>query len=74
MDFDLFKNNYISNFKNYEISYRYFEEGDFGTLNQVVFESNKQGGEIDFWSSGRISIFIWNYVEEKEAFNVLLLF
>jgi hypothetical protein len=29
---------------NYEVSYRYFKQGDFGSLNQVSFEGRDKGG------------------------------
>ncbi len=56
----------------YQVIHRYYPEGDFGSLNQVSIESDKIGCEIDFWSSGRISIYVWDYKEEKVLFNKLL--
>lgn len=67
-----FKNNLESKLLSFELQHKYFEEGDFGTLNQIEFNSLKIGGNIDFWSLGWIGIFIWDYQKEKELFNVLL--
>lgn len=45
----------------YETKYRFYEKGDFGTLNQVEFNKDDRGGEVDFWSSGHIGIHFVNY-------------
>lgn len=58
--------------KDYEINYKFFEEGDFGSLNQVEFNSEKIGGNIDFWGLGWLGIFVWDYQKEEQLFNVLL--
>lgn len=60
------------NLKGYELAYNFFEKGDFGSLNQVEFNSKKIGGNIDFWGLGWLGIFVWNYETEEEMFNVLL--
>jgi hypothetical protein len=58
--------------KGYEIKYKFFEKGDFGSLNQAEFNSKKIGGNIDFWGLGWLGIFIWNYETEEQLLNVLL--
>jgi len=72
IDFDWFKRELAPILKNYDITYRFYEEGDFGSLNQVEFNSIEKGGEIDFWGLGRLEIFVWDYEKEKELLNVLL--
>ena len=52
--------------KNYEIKYKFFEKGDFGSLNQVEFNSKKMGGEIDFWSEGWLGIHLVDYIKGNE--------
>jgi hypothetical protein len=37
-----FKNHLAPRLKEYNIEYRFFEEGDFGSLNQVVFNNEKK--------------------------------
>lgn len=69
IDFNWFKNEIIPELIKYEINCRYFAEGDFGSLNQVSIESDKIGCEIDFWSSGVINIFLWDYQKEKQVLN-----
>ena len=66
-----FKDNILNLFHNYEIKYKYFKKGDFGSLNQVEFNSDKIGGNIDFWSFGWLGIFIWDYENDVELLNVL---
>jgi len=68
---DWFKDNLSKKFDNYELTYKYLEEGDFGTLNQVEFNSERIDGAIDFWSQGWIGIYAWDNKGEKELINVL---
>ena len=72
INIDWFKVRIAPHLDNYVLNYRHFENGDFGDLDQVSFESEKIGGEIDFWSLGRLSIFIWSYEKEKQLLNILL--
>lgn len=58
--------------KGYEIKYKFFEKGDFGSLNQVEFNTEKNGGEIDFWSTGWLSIHFVDYVKGEEQINDFL--
>ena len=39
-----FKQELAPKFKDYEVEYRYYEKGDFGSLNQVEFNSLEKGG------------------------------
>lgn len=71
-DIEWFKIKLSPKFKGYELNYKYFEEGDFGSLNQVEFNSKKIGGNIDFWGLGWLGIFVWDYGEEKQLLNVLI--
>jgi len=68
-----FKNVFASHLKGFEIKYKFFEKGDFGSLNQVEFNSQEKGGEVDFWSSGRLSIYFVDYKTGKELLNILLM-
>ncbi len=56
----------------YEIEYRLYEEGDFGSLTQVIFNSDKKGGGIDFWGLGWLGIDLFDYETEVLLMNVLL--
>lgn len=58
--------------KGYEIEYRYYEEGDFGSLNQVEFNSKEKGGNVDFWGLGWLGLYVWDYEKEEEIMNILL--
>jgi len=71
-DLEWFKKEISSNLIGYELKYKFFKEGDFGSLNQVEFNSKKIGGNIDFWSLGWLGIFVWDYEEEQQLLNVLL--
>lgn len=58
--------------KNYEIQHRFYEEGDFGSLHQIIFNSPEKSGGIDFWGLGWLGIDLYDYKEEKQILNVLL--
>ena len=58
--------------KEYEVEYRFFEEGDFGSLNQVSIDSEEIAGEIDFWELGWLGIHLWDCVKNDWLLNVLL--
>jgi hypothetical protein len=67
-----FKENIIPYLEGFEIEFKFYENGDFGDLNQVEFNSNEKGGEIDFWSTGWLGIHLVDYIEGEEILNVLL--
>ena len=67
-----FKKELSPNMKGFELSYRYFEQGDFGHLNQVEFNSKKLGGNIDFWELGWVGIFVWDYEKQEQLLNLLI--
>jgi hypothetical protein len=67
-----FKNEVGPILKDYEIDYNYFENGDFGSLNQVEFNSKEIGGNIDFWELGWLGVFAWDYKKEQVILNVLV--
>lgn len=71
-DITWFKDGIEPKMKGFKIEYKYWEEGDFGSLNQIEFNSKKIGGEIDFWGLGFLGIFLWDYETDKEIMNVLL--
>ena len=71
-DVEWFKSNIIPKIKGYELDYKFFYKGDFGSLNQIEFNSKKIGGNIDFWGLGWLGIFVWNYETEEQLLNVLL--
>lgn len=56
----------------YEINYRHFDQGDFGPLNQAEFNSEKLGGNIDFWGLGWLGIFVWSYEADEQLINILI--
>lgn len=67
-----FKDGIEPKMRSFKIEYKYWEEGDFGSLNQIEFNSRRIGGNIDFWGSGFLGIFIWDYERDIEVMNVLL--
>ena len=71
-DINWFKATIAPILETYQLDYKYFGEGDFGSLDQVEIDSTKLGGNIDFWGLGWIGIFIWDYKAEIEVMNVLL--
>lgn len=67
-----FKKEVSPDLLNYKITYRNYENGDFGDLDQIIIESKILGGRIDFWSSGWLGIELYDYEKEKLIINVLL--
>lgn len=70
-DIDWFNEGYSQLFHNFELQYQYFPNGEFGSLNQIEFNSNEYGGNIDFWGNGWIGIFVWDYQNDIEIMNFL---
>jgi hypothetical protein len=56
----------------YEVNYRYFEKGDFGSLSQVLFEKDGIGGQIDYWGLGWLGIYLYDVSKDNVLINVLL--
>ena len=56
----------------FALNYRYFEQGDFGALHQVEFNSAHKGGCFDFWGMDWLGIYLVDYGQERELFNRLL--
>ena len=71
-DIEWFKNQIAPTLVNYELQYRFYNEGDFGSLNQVIIESPQRGGGIDFWGSGWLGIDIFDYEKGESLQNILL--
>ncbi|GHU38256.1 hypothetical protein FACS1894192_09410 [Bacilli bacterium] len=69
---DLFKQNLAPLLTDYKIDYRSYSEGDFGALKQVIIESEKIGGGIDFWSKGWLGLELYDYSKDNQLINVLL--
>jgi hypothetical protein len=67
-----FKEEISPTLKHYELNYKFFEKGDFGSLNQIEFNSKRIGGNIDFWELGWLGVFVWDYQKEEQLLNVLL--
>ncbi len=71
-DFNWFKEDFFQYLKDYKVDYRFFEQGDYGHLNQVIFNSSRRGGEIDFWEDGTFSIHMWDFQNDEELLNIIL--
>ena len=69
---DSFKSELAPKLGGYKLEYKFFSEGDFGSLNQVEFNSIKIGGNVDFWGSGWLGVFVWDYQKEEQLLNLLL--
>lgn len=72
INFDWFRESIAPRLINYKVNYRFYPTGDFGALNQISIESKEKGCEIDFWDSGRVDIYLWDYLKEKVLLNKLL--
>ncbi len=67
-----FKKNIVPKLSDYTIGYRTYSEGDFGSLNQVNFNSTEKGGNVDFWGLGYLGIFLWDFQKDEELMNILI--
>jgi len=67
-----FKKEVLPILAEYDVTFRYFEDGDFGSLSQFDFNSIELGGNVDFWGLNWLGIFLWSYKEERVLLNVLL--
>ena len=56
----------------YELEYRFWNDGDFCSLNQVQFNSEKMGGAMNFWGQGWTGIHLVDYSADVELLNILL--
>ena len=72
MNITWFRNDIEESFADYTVTHRYFPESDFGALDQVIFENDKKGGQIDFYASHVLHISIFDYELDKEIFVTLL--
>ena len=73
IDIDWFKNEFIPLMgEGYKLKYSSFKNGDFGDLDRIEFDGEGSGGNVDFWSSGWLSIHFVDYVIGEELLNVLL--
>lgn len=71
-DIEWFKKSVEPLLKGYEIHYKYYDKGDFGSLSQAEFNSKKIGGNVDFWGLGWLGVFVWSYETDKQLINILV--
>lgn len=71
-DVNWFKNTIEPKLTGYKIEYRFYEEGDLGSLTQVIFNSSEKGGGIDFWGLGWLGVDVYDYKNDKQLLNTLL--
>ena len=71
-DIEWFKKSVEPLLNGYEINYKYYDKGDFGSLNQAEFNSKKIGGNVDFWGLGWLGVFVWSYETDEQLINILV--
>ena len=71
-DIEFFKKEVASLLSSFNLEYRSYADGDFGALEQVVFDTQNIGGNFDFWESGWLGIYIYDYISDSEVCNKLL--
>jgi len=67
-----FRSSMEAQLRGYVVTYRFYPEGDFGSLDQVAFNSDYFYGEIDYWSSGYLGVGLWDRIKDEQALNVFL--
>ena len=72
-DIEFFKKEVASLLSSFNLEYRSYADGDFGALEQVVFNTQNIGGNFDFWESGWLGIYIYTIIFRvpKSATNYL---
>jgi hypothetical protein len=65
-----FKEAVAPRLEDYKPEYRFYEQGEFGSFDQAIFNSPKKGGEIDFGGLGWLSIHLWDYEKNEQLLNV----
>ena len=69
---DFFRKEVASHLSSFNLEYRSYADGDFGALEQVVFNTQNIGGNFDFWESGWLGIYIYDIFRiPKSATNYL---
>lgn len=68
-DIDFFKDELAPLLESFNLKYHTCTEGDFGNLEQIVFDTLKLGGNFDFWENGWLGVFIYDYVTDSIIFN-----
>ena len=71
-DIEFFKKEVASLLSSFNLEYRSYADGDLGVLEQVVFDTQNIGGNFDFWESGWLGIYIYDYISDSEVCNKLL--
>lgn len=71
-DLEWFKKEIAPHLTDYEIQYRFYSEGDFGSLTHAHFSSKRSEGGIDFWGSGWLGVDLYDYEKDELVLNVLL--
>ncbi|HET7117501.1 MAG TPA: hypothetical protein VFI29_13470 [Hanamia sp.] len=69
---DWFKKSISPFLKDFEIKYKFFEKGDFGSVNRASFNNDEKGGYVDFWTSGWVNVYLVDYLEGNEILNALI--
>lgn len=68
-DIDFFEKELAPLLESFNLEYHTYTEGDFGNLEQVVFDTLILGGNFDFWGNGWLGVFIYDYVTDLIIFN-----
>lgn len=70
-DIEFFKKELASLLNSFNLEYRSYSDGDFGALEQVIFETQNLGGNLDFWERGWLGVYIYDYISDTEICNKL---
>lgn len=71
-DFDKIKELILPYLPSYDVSYRHYPNGDFGTLDQIIFDFPSGGGGIDIWGSGYLGIDFVNYISGEQEICIMI--
>ena len=67
-----FKEHIAPQMSTFDIQYRYFSQGDFGSLDEVNFESERFIGTINYWGNGFLSVTLFDNIMNDIVVNIMV--
>jgi hypothetical protein len=72
MNIESFNEHFLPGLSLEKIEYSSFAGGDFGDLQRVELFRHDKTAVVEFWSSGWLSIYVFDFQKDDTVLNVLL--